>query len=127
MKREYIHKNISGTTAVAITRRYDDNNDYDIFSMILCNTHATDSVYVDLYLNKPNVNLHFPGKDGNWDEVADTSTTIYIIKDIEITANNTLVLEKEEIEFDSTAFDFFIQLNAADSEVDLILNKQLNK
>ena len=97
MKREYIHKNISGTTAVAITRRYDDNNDYDIFSMILCNTHATDSVYVDLYLSKPNVNLHFPGKDGNWDEVADTKTTVYIIKDIEITANNTLGVEKEEI------------------------------
>jgi len=126
MKREYIHKNISGTTAVAITRRYDDNNDYDVFSMILCNTHATDSVYVDLYLTKPNLNLHFAGKDGNWDEVADTSTTIYIIKDIEITANNTLVLEKEEIEFDSTAFDFFIQLNSADSTVDLILNKQIN-
>tara|TARA_R100000988_G_C3896139_1_gene115211 strand:+ start:149 stop:529 length:381 start_codon:yes stop_codon:yes gene_type:complete len=125
MKREYIHKNISGTTAVAITRRYDDNNDYDIFSMILCNTHAEDSVYVDLYINQPNLNTHFAGKDGNWDEVADTSKTIYIIKDIEITPNNTLVLEKEEIEFDSTAFDFYIQLNAADSEVDLILNKQL--
>ena len=35
-------------------------------------------------------------------------------------------LEKEEIEFDTTIYDFYIQLNSADSTVDLILNKQLN-
>ena len=126
MVREYIHKNITGNTATAITRKYDDNNDYDIFSMTLCNTHATDSVYVDLYLSKLNRNDHFPGKGGDWNEAVDTFTTIYIIKDIEITSNNTLVLEKEEIEFDTTIYDFYIQLNSADSTVDLILNKQLN-
>ena len=55
------------------------------------------------------------------------STFFHVGRSLNVNANNTLVLEKEEIEFDSTAFDFFIQLNASDSEVDLILNKQLNK
>mgnify|MGYP003122218188 CR=1 FL=1 len=126
MIREHIHKNIAGTAATIITNRYDQNNDYDVFSLILCNTHSEDSVYVDLYLQQTLASTNFVGKNGNWNPVEPNYKTVYIIKDLEITANNTLVLEKEEIEFDSTRYDFYIQLNASSSEVDLILNKTLN-
>lgn len=126
MIREHIHKNIEGSAATIITNRYDDNNDYDVFSMILCNTNTEDSVYVDLYLQRPLTTANFVGRGGDWNAVVPSYQTIYIIKDLEITPNNTLVLEKEEIEFDSTRYDFYIQLNASDSAVDLILNKQLN-
>lgn len=126
MIREHIHKNITGNTATIITNRYDDNNDYDVFSMILCNTNTEDSVFVDLYLQRPLATANFVGRGGDWNAPVPSYQTVYIIKDIEITPNNTLVLEKEEIEFDSTRYDFYIQLNASDSAVDLILNKQLN-
>ncbi len=126
MIREHIHKNITGNTATIITNRYDDNNDYDVFSMILCNTNTEDSVYVDLYLQRPLATANFVGRGGDWNAPVPSYQTVYIIKDIEITPNNTLVLEKEEIEFDSTRYDFYIQLNASDSAVDLILNKQIN-
>ena len=121
-KREYIHKNLTGSTATVITNTYDDNNDYDIYSMTLCNIHATDVVSVDLYLSKLNLNTHFAGKNGNWDEVADTYTTISILKNVEIDSGNTLVLESREIEFDSTQFDLYIKLNNSDSAVDIIIN-----
>ena len=93
MIREHIHKNIAGTAATIITNRYDDNNDYDVFSMILCNTNTDSSVYVDLYLQRPLPTANFVGRGGDWNGVVPSYQTIYIIKDLEITPNNTLVLE----------------------------------
>ncbi len=124
--REYIHKNVTGNTAVELSSRHDSNNDYDIFSMTLANIHASDVVTIDLYIQKTVTSLDFPGKDGDWNEPTTSYTTLYILKAVDIDAGNTLVLETNEVDFDTTLFNFYIKLNNSDSTVDVIINKKLN-
>ena len=124
--REYIHKNVTGNTAVELSSRHDSNNDYDIFSMTLANIHASDVVTIDLYITKLNASIAFAGIDGDWNEPTTSSTTLYILKAVDIDAGNTLVLETNEVDFDTTLFDFYIKLNNSDSTVDVIINKKLN-
>ena len=46
---EYIHKNITGTDEQTLVER-NIKKDIDIRGFTICNNHATDSTYVDLYL-----------------------------------------------------------------------------
>lgn len=119
--KRYIHKNVTGTAECPLIYA---NKEQDIFitGLTICNTHAQDSTYVDLYLKRINENFHIPGTDGNWDSIPDDVTILYIMKDIEITANNTLVLEPREIDYNAQEFDLMLQLNASSSAVDVIVN-----
>ena len=131
MKRDFIHKNLTGNTAIELTSRNDSNNDFDIYSLLLANVHASDAVTFDLYLQKPNLILT-PDRDVSFGEPIDfnvptkTYTTIYLLKAINIDSGNTLVLDSNEIEYDSTVFDLYIKLNNSDSAVDIVINKKLN-
>jgi hypothetical protein len=119
--KRYVHKNLTGTAECPLIYA---NKEHDIFitGLTICNTHAQDSTYVDLYLKKTKYSYHIPGTDGNWDTIPDTVTTLYIMKDIEITANNTLVLEPREIDYNAQEFDLMLQLNGSSSAVDVIVN-----
>jgi len=119
--KEYIHKNITGTDEQTLVER-NIKKDIDIRGFTICNNHATDSTYVDLYLKRINESFHTPGKDGNWDSVAADITTLYIMRDLEITSNNTLILEPREVDYNAKEFSLMLQLNAADSTVDVIIN-----
>lgn len=119
--KRYIHKNISGTNETTLVER-DTQQDIDITGFTICNTHVTDSTYVDLYLKRTNQNFHIPGTDGNWDSISDDVTILYIMKDLEITPNNTLVLEPREIDYNAKEFNLMMQLNDEGSSVDVIIN-----
>ena len=44
------------------------------------------------------------------------------MKDLEITSNNTLVLEPREIDYNAKEFNLMMQLNDGSSSVDVIIN-----
>ena len=44
------------------------------------------------------------------------------MKKIEITNENTLILEPREVDYDSRKYDLMVQLSSADSKVDLMMN-----
>lgn len=74
-----------------------------MITISLCNTHATDSVDVDLYVYD------------------DTLGTFKILNNVKIPEGTTLILERYEISFDNNDYEMKIQLSAADSEVSVII------
>ena len=50
-QKEYIHKNLTGNTVQTLFKK-DKNKDISITGMTLANVHATDTVYVDLFLRE---------------------------------------------------------------------------
>ena len=49
------------------------------------------------------------------------------MKDIEITQNNTLILEPREVDYNSREYNLMIQLDASDSAVDINMNFRQEK
>ena len=87
-----------------LTGKYDRTfNANGMRTMSLCNTHATDSVDVDLYVHD------------------DTLGTFKILNNVKIPEGSTLILERNEIIFDNDDYEMKIQLSAADSEVNVII------
>jgi hypothetical protein len=121
MRRKYLHTSITGNTATTLIRQ-DRNRDLDIQSMTVCNTHASDTLTLDLFLSKLNFATGEVGDDGDWNERTDTYTTVYLLRDVALDATNTLVLESNEIEYDGTQFELKGQLNNSDSSADIIIN-----
>tara|TARA_R100000995_G_scaffold81312_1_gene54014 strand:+ start:701 stop:1078 length:378 start_codon:yes stop_codon:yes gene_type:complete len=117
--KEYIHKNLTGNTAQTLFKN-DKNKDISITGMTLSNVHATDTVYVDLFLREKLYIRQNPIK--NWDLNTNTYRDYYIMKKIEITNENTLILEPREVDYDSRKYDLMVQLSSADSKVDLMMN-----
>jgi hypothetical protein len=118
-RREYIHTSLSGNTATELIAR-DKDKDLDIYSMTICNTHASDEVALDLFLRKKDAQYRTRSTD--WDLSVNTHTDLYVIKNVIVDATNTLVLESNEIEYDGTEFSLYAQLNNSDSETDIIIN-----
>ena len=52
-----------------------------------------------------------------------TGTRYYVLKSYVLPANATLVLERDELRFDSSIYKMYIKLSAADSTVDIITRK----
>ena len=117
--KEYIHKNLTGNTVQTLFKK-DKNKDISITGMTLANVHATDTVYVDLFLREKLYIRQNPIK--NWDLNTNTYRDYYIMKKIEITNENTLILEPREVDYDSRKYDLMAQLSSADSKVDLMIN-----
>jgi hypothetical protein len=117
--KEYIHKNLTGNTVQTLFKK-DKNKDISITGMTLANVHATDTVYVDLFLREKLYIRQNPIK--NWDLNTNTYRDYYIMKNIEITNENTLILEPREVDYDSRKYDLMAQLSSADSKVDLMIN-----
>ncbi len=117
--KEYIHKNLTGNTVQTLFKK-DKNKDISITGMTLANVHATDTVYVDLFLREKLYIRQNPIK--NWDLNTNTYRDYYIMKKIEITNENTLILAPREVDYDSRKYDLMAQLSSADSKVDLMIN-----
>ena len=125
-KKEYIHKNLTGNSAHTLFSR-NPRKDILITGMTLTNVHESDTVYVDLFLRKRSY-YQRQRTITNWDAPStDVFTDLYIMKNIEITQNNTLILEPREVEYNSKEYDLLIQLNAGDSAVDINMNFRQEK
>tara|TARA_R110000765_G_scaffold342182_1_gene432261 strand:- start:50 stop:430 length:381 start_codon:yes stop_codon:yes gene_type:complete len=120
-RREYLHISLSGNTATELIE-ININKDLDIYSMTICNTHASDVVAIDLYLQKLDDGSEYPGKDRDWNARTDTYITVSLLKNVEIDAGNTLILEPSEVEYSGKEFALYAQLNNSDSETDIIIN-----
>ena len=83
-----------------------------VVNISLCNKHATDKVIVDLWIRK-----YTDDGAGGEDE-----TNFYILNNVTIPNGATLVLGRENgINFNNTDRKLYIQLNASDSAVDVII------
>lgn len=120
----YIYKNITGSTATDIDINSIDNNNYKFSNMSLCNTHATDSVTIDLYLYKTERtdSRSKRGEGGDWNDLESTEYSYYILNNVVIPNGVTLLLDSSYFKFDRNEYDLYIKLNAGDSAVDIILN-----
>mgnify|MGYP003659041062 FL=1 len=104
-------------------------------NMRLCNVHATDSVGVDLYLYKTEIDKEgertYVGQGGNWNALVPVEETYYILKNLEIPFGVTLLLNEEVLNYNHEKYDLYIKLSASDSAVDisisiLMLNQGVN-
>tara|TARA_R110000764_G_scaffold237640_1_gene333951 strand:- start:21 stop:389 length:369 start_codon:yes stop_codon:yes gene_type:complete len=120
----YIYKNITGNTAIDLEVRDIENNKYKLSTMTLCNTHATDSVSVNLYLNKIEGTdaRSSVGDSGDWNPLETTNTSYYILNNIVMPNGSTLLLDSSYLKFDRSMYKLYIKLSASDSAVDIILN-----
>ena len=136
----YKYKTISGDEEDVIfysNRTFADRRFFT--SIVLCNTHLTDSVSVDLYV----VTSDLPQKDEDYylesdedlelygnppDDSGDvterviTETNYYILKGVSIPVNTSLLLKEEDLRFNPTNYELRIKLSAEDSAVDLTIN-----
>ena len=111
-----IYKNITGNTATILA--------VVPTNMRLCNVHATDSVKVDLYLYKTEIDKEgertYVGQGGNWNALVPVEETYYILKNLEIPFGVTLLLNEEVLSHNSNKCELYIKLSASDSAVDII-------
>ena len=114
---------------------YSDNYTSSIKSIRICNTHATDSVSIDLAIHYQDIgNAEYlesqrkilegtaiPGFN-DWTPVELTTTTYMLLNNVAIPNGVTLVLDEKDIAYDVLLHYLTIQLSAGDSAVDIIIN-----
>lgn len=114
----YIYRNISDVE-VATLIYLDELGERKVKSMSICNTHATDSVDVDLYYYRTE---EIEEPENSWNEPVLTSYSYHLLKNYTLLKGNTLLLnDYYDIVFDNTKYSFLIKLSAADSTVDVII------
>tara|TARA_R110000824_G_scaffold349913_1_gene536822 strand:+ start:512 stop:880 length:369 start_codon:yes stop_codon:yes gene_type:complete len=118
-----IYKNITGNTATDLNVLREI--EYTYSSMSLCNSHASDSVNVDLYLyrntSSDDDKRRVIGEDGNWNEIERVDVIYYILKAVKLPIGATLLLDESSLSFDNLYYQLYIKLSASDSAVDIIL------
>ena len=119
----YIYKNITGNTATDLEVQEIENNKYTLSTMSLCNIHTSDAVLIDLYLYRTEMtdSRSIVGEGGDWNDLESTTYSYYILNNIKIPNGATLVLDKEDLDFDRSIYNLYIKLDQADSAVDIIL------
>ena len=98
------HHNISGMLTQELLAAGDG---VEMTSISLANTHSTDHVIIDVYIEKK-----LTGK-------------FYLIKNYTLLHGSTLVLDHNTVSgFSNTTgqFGLYVKLNASDSAVDIIIN-----
>ena len=122
--KKYMCYKAEGNTAINLFLPHTIKRDQyqAIKSLKMCNSHATDSVTVDLYLIDTNVN--YVGTDYEGGAADAVEINYYILKSVIIPLGTTLVLDEEDVDYDSDKYILTINLSAADSIVDL---KFINK
>ena len=75
-----------------------------IKSMSLANIHASDNVSVAVFLANPTDNY-------------------YIIKNVVIPFGVTLLLDEDEMDYDTATYNLYVKLSAGDSAVDVIIKQ----
>ena len=91
---------ISGSTQVKVIDI--NTKSRPIKSMSLANIHASDSVSVAVFLANPTDNY-------------------YIIKNVVIPFATTLILDEDEVDYDTSVYNLYVKLSAGDSAVDVII------
>jgi|TARA_R110000737_G_scaffold58150_1_gene84009 hypothetical protein len=79
-------------------------DNYSVSSIQLVNTHATDSVTIDVFIEKQ------------------LTGTFYLLKKVELPIGVTLVYDSKKFSNRVGEFGLYIKLSAADSVVDVIIN-----
>jgi hypothetical protein len=140
----YVYKTISGSDESTLMIRNENFVNKPFYaSMLLTNTHATDSVNVDLYLvtfdiepkdekyfiqseeeieDQYGVFGHSPDGLGDVTDRTITETVYYILKKVTLPIGASLKLEKEDIMFKISDYELRIQLSAGDSDVDVLID-----
>ena len=91
---------VSGSTQVKVIDI--NTKTRPIKSMSLANIHATDDVSVHVFLANPTDNY-------------------YIIKNVVIPFAATLMLDKDEMDYNTSVYNLYVKLSAGDSAVDVII------
>ena len=104
---------IAGTTAIRVLSA--DKKVGDEPTMSLCNINAT-ACRVSVYYFKENYAVDGSGNAAN------TTETYYIIKSFDIPAYRTLTLDKTDMAFNNKGFDMYVELSAAQDDVDVIIS-----
>lgn len=119
----HIYKNITTTDATLLSPvSLDQGGSGPVRYNKICivNTSASYKYSVDLYITRTKISgkddavqesRKYVGQDGNWDPLATTTKTYYIIKTVNIPVGATLILEEEYLLFDSERYDFYIKVN----------------
>ena len=93
---------ISGSTQVKVVDI--NTKSRPIKSVSLANIHASDSVSVAVFLANPTDNY-------------------YIIKNVVIPFGVTLLLDEDEMDYDTATYNLYVKLSAGDSAVDVIIKQ----
>lgn len=129
MEKTYIYKNIIGRDAIKLGVE----GKYNYTSLKLCNKHLTDSVDVSVYFSytdfsdfTEDVRNTIHSDNSTYDAYTNTgdygtTTTYYIIQNLTIPYSVTLVLEEDDLKFDTYKYDLYVKLNMVDSAVDATL------
>jgi len=124
----HIYKNITGTTAVNLSPS--DASTLKVLNIV--NTKDSGSIKVDLYINYSDISEGLERANESRGYLPDHGGTMlepvegiiykyYIIKNVEIPSGVSLVLEKNELAYDTSKYDLYIVLDATDSTADIIL------
>lgn len=101
------YHNIAGATAVTTQLIKSGSNASELKSIVITNTRASNSATVDLFLQN---------------NTGSVVKNFYILKNSEIPANVTLVLDNESmISFDNNKFGLYITVGASDT-LDVLIN-----
>jgi len=109
-----------------------------IKNVSICNTHATNDAYVDIYYSEyefiladPNNYTDEYGEDSvvyrhihPTNKYSVTTTEYYLAKELKIAHGDTFILEEEDfVSFDSNMYSLCVKLKASDASADVIINK----
>jgi len=129
-----LYKNIIGNAPLELySLKTSFINGYNFFCTLdrisLCNVHLTDAAVINLYIFRTLYEdiLEADAIDGQTTKTAIGTEKFYMIKNLCIPVGATLILEKEDINIDYVNYQIFIELNAADSKVDVILYESADK
>ena len=130
---DLIYKSIAGNIATIINELHSTSVVVPksiIKSIMVSNTHATKSAYVDIFLSKPeydNLDDYLEWRTSP-NTIAEPSTSIkdyYIIKNAVIEVGSSVSFDETDMSFYSAATQTLsIKLIDADSTVDLLIKKE---
>tara|TARA_Y100001963_G_C6722880_1_gene419954 strand:- start:125 stop:505 length:381 start_codon:yes stop_codon:yes gene_type:complete len=120
-----IYRNITGSDETSLlTGDYDEVYGTVYTNMTLCNSHATDSVTIDLFIRTNDKEYWHLNSDNDNDsssgDVKYTDYTYYILNNVVIPNGATLKLEPGELVF-GEKYNLKIKLSASDSAVDVLI------
>ena len=125
----YIYHNITGNSAQTLFQ-----GNTSLKNINITNTHGADSVRVSVYLTylsseqmgSSNAALYKGSTSvGATNNTIETTFKYHIIKNVLIPYGTTLVLEEEDLQYD-TNYNLVIELSESDSSVDLIIRDKSN-
>ena len=114
----HVYKNITTTDATLLSPVSLDQGGSGpvVYNKIyIVNTSASYKYSVDLYITRvirsADEDRSYVGQNGNWNALATTTETYYIIKTVKLPVGATLVLEEDDLLVNFKDYDFYIKIN----------------